>query len=234
LEELFLSAEKFWEEHKFEVLKKCRYLLYEPDSIDGRTLVVITLHGYGQNPEDMLRLTRMVMGKDKLIASLAAPNEQFLSQNPSDSPIGYNWGTRNHWQDAIEMHASMLHSVTGQLSARFGIPVERTILMGYSQPVGLNYRYVGTYPNTVGGVIAICGGVPKDWEDPGKYRPVTAPILHIARDQDEFFPLAVASGFEQRLKTHAKDVTFHMIDGPHRFPSKAGALIEPWIAKVIE
>ncbi len=227
-----MSAEKDWEERKFEVMKQCRYLLYEPDFIKENTLLVMTLHGYGQNPEDMLRLTRIVVGKDKIIAALAGPNEQFLTPNLAASPIGYNWGTRNHWTEAIAMHSSMVDSVRLQLMARFGIPVGRTILMGYSQSVGLNYRYVGTYPTAFGGVIAICGGVPKDWEEPGKYQPITAPILHIARDQDEFFPVAVASGFEQRLKVHAQDVTFQMMEGQHRFPSKAGALIEPWIARL--
>ena len=105
------------------------------------------------------------------------------------------------------------------------------ILMGFSQPVGLNYRFIGTHPQSAGGVIAICGGVPKDWEEE-KYSRVEAPILHIARSEDEFFPEAVARGFPDRLRAHAADVEFHMLPGEHRFPSKASATIRAFAEKI--
>ena len=76
--------------------------------------------------------------------------------------------------------------------------------MGFSQPVGLNYRFAGTHPNQVGGVIGICGGVPKDWES-GNYQAFSTPILHIAREEDEFFPTKTAEGFPARLRHHATD-----------------------------
>lgn len=229
-----MAIKENWEEHRFEVTRECRYLLQIPDSVSESTLMVIALHGYGQNPQVMLQYTQMVVGKDKLIASIAAPNEQFLDPNPATSSVGYNWGTRNHWPEAIRLHTAMVETVRQQLQSRFSISPARTILMGYSQPVGLNYRFLGTHPESVGGLIAICGGVPKDWEEPDKYQTVNVPILHIARDQDEFFPVSVSSEFEQRLKVHATDVTFCMMEGPHRFPSKAGTLIEPWIERVFK
>ena len=163
---------------------------------------------------------------------VAGPNEHFLDPNPATSAIGYNWGTRNHWTEAIRLHHSMLTTILPRLQSELDVPPSRTVLFGYSQPVGLNYRFVGTYPGAVGGVVGICGGVPKGWEDPGAFQAVTAPILHIARDQDEFFPAAVSSGFKQRLEAHAKNVTFHLLEGPHRFPSKSSDVIIPWMEKV--
>jgi predicted esterase len=103
--------------------------------------------------------------------------------------------------------------------------------MGFSQPVGLNYRLIGTYPAEAGGVIGICGGVPKDWEE-DKYHPVAAPILHISRSEDEFFPADTARGFPDRLRHHAADVEFHLLPGGHRFPSKARDLIHTWRKRV--
>ena len=174
----------------------------------------------------------LVVGKDETIASLAGPNEQFLDPNPSTSAIGYNWGTRNHWAEAIRLHHSMLNTVLPTLHSDLGIPAARTLLLGYSQSVGLNYRFAGTYPKAIGAVVGICGGVPKDWEESDLYQRVTSPILHIARDQDEFFPAEVAAGFKKRLETHATDVTFQMLEGPHRFPSKAADVIVPWMKRV--
>jgi predicted esterase len=104
-------------------------------------------------------------------------------------------------------------------------------LAGFSQPVGLNYRFIATHPGQVGGVLGICGGVPRDWEE-DKYQAVQAAVLHISRDADEFYPLDVVSTFAQRLRRRAADVEFHLLPGQHRFPSKAGEIVRPWMERV--
>jgi predicted esterase len=215
--------------HSAAVRLEAEYLLHLPPLVDERTLLVLTLHGYGSNPEAMLRLSAMALGEDAVIASLRAPNQHYLNSGPLGTPapgseIGYNWGTTRHAALNIQLHHEMVRTVSAELRGRFGIPARHVILMGFSQPVGLNYRFIGTYPDAAGGVIAMCGGVPKDWEE-DKYARVEAPILHIARSEDEFFPEALARGFPERLRAHAANVEFHMLPGKHRFPSKAGPLI---------
>jgi len=42
----------------FSARLDCHYLLHVPETADPRTVLVMTLHGFGQNPESMLRLTR--------------------------------------------------------------------------------------------------------------------------------------------------------------------------------
>ncbi len=194
------------------------------------------MHGYGSNPEVMLRLSEAALGKDSIIASLRAPNQQYLNTGALGTPlpgseIGYNWGTNLHAAQNIRMHHEIVRTISAELQERFGIPAKRTVLMGFSQPVGLNYRFIGTYPEAAGAVIAMCGGVPKDWEE-DKYGRVDSPILHIARSEDEFFPEAVAQGFPARLKAHATDVEFHMLPGKHRFPSKAGSIIRAFLDRL--
>jgi predicted esterase len=215
---------------------EAEYLLYNPTFVDDRTLLVLTLHGYGSNPEAMLRLTEMALGGDAIVASLRAPNQHYLSSGPLGTPlpgsqIGYNWGTTAHAALNIKLHHQIVRTISAELRERFRIPAKHVVLMGFSQPVGLNYRCIGTYPNETGAVIAMCGGVPKDWEE-DKYGSVEAPILHIARSEDEFFPEAVARGFPDRLRAHANNVEFHMLPGKHRFPSKASPLIREFTEKI--
>jgi predicted esterase len=222
--------------HSAAVHLEAEYLLYVPRAMDDRTLLVLTLHGYGSNPEAMLQLSTMALGEDAIIASLRAPNQHYLSSGAMGTPVpgsevGYNWGTTRHAPLNIKLHHEMVRAISGELRGRFSIPAKRVVLMGFSQPVGLNYRFFGTYPEEAGGVIAMCGGVPKDWEE-DKYRAVEAPILHIARSEDEFFPEAVARGFPDRLRAHAPNVEFHMLPGKHRFPSKAGAIIREFTGKI--
>jgi predicted esterase len=80
-------------------------------------------------------------------------------------------------------------------------------------------------------VVGICGGVPRDWEE-DKYANVGAPILHISRDQDEFYPVDMTAQFADRLRKHADDVEHHLLPGGHRFPSKAHVIARPWMARV--
>jgi predicted esterase len=211
------------------------WLLETPPRIDERTILILTMHGYGSNPEVMLRLTAAAAPENCILASLRGPNQHYLSSTPAGGPlgneIGYNWGTRRHPELNIRLHHEMVRAVAAELRCRFSIPARRTLLMGFSQPVGLNYRLIGTFPGEAGGVAGVCGGVPKDWEE-DKYHPVTSPILHISRSEDEFFPSEVARGFPARLRKHAADVEFHLLPGGHRFPSRAGPILREWMRRV--
>lgn len=215
----------------FQVTLEAGYLLHVPASVGEATLLVLALHGYGSNPEVMLRLSTPAVGEDCIVASLRGPNQYYVSGNPATEEIGYNWGTRRHPELNIRLHHQMVRAAALELRSRFGIPHRRTVLMGFSQPVGLNYRLIGTYPEEAGGIIAICGGVPKDWEE-DKYGAINAPILHISRSEDEFFPVDVARGFPDRLRRHAADVEFHLLPGAHRFPSKSRQIIQEWRDRV--
>lgn len=225
--------------HSAAVQFDAEYLLHVPRAVDHRTLLVLTLHGYGSSPEAMLRMSETALGGDAIIASLRAPNQYYLTGLRAGSPgspvagseVGYNWGTIRHAALNIELHHRMVLAISAELRERFQVPRSRVVLMGFSQPVGLNYRFIGTNPQEAAGVIAMCGGVPKDWEE-DKYGKVDAPILHIARSEDEFFPEVVSRGFPDRLRAHAANVEFHMLPGQHRFPSKAGAIIREFTGKL--
>src|SRR2546422_9417955 len=134
-------------------------------------------------------------------------------------------------QAAVSLHHEILLHGTADLSERFQVGPNRRLLVGFSQPVGMNYRFAATHPEEVRGVIGICGGVPKNWED-GPYKRVSAPLLHIARTEDEFYKPEVTTRYQERLRLRADDVEFHMLEGGHRFPSKAGPIVEKWIGRV--
>jgi len=224
-----LSSTNPPEECTFPLTIDGHFMLHVP--AEPSDLLILALHGYGMNARTMLDLTLMVTGKHRLVASIQAPNQFYLRDKPGDSPVGYNWGTRNHGTASIRTHHHIVRQVRRQMEQRFGIPSARTVLLGFSQPVGYNYRFAATFPDEVAGVIGICGGVPKDWET-GDYGSVSAALLHIAREEDEFFPGAVTSVYEKKLRTRAAHVEYHLLAGGHRFPSKGAAIIEPWLQRV--
>jgi predicted esterase len=226
------------EQHTFSVGMECRCLVRVPDPPpggggSGAPLVVAALHGHGMNAAEMLRLTSGVVPETAVIASLQAPYQQFLSSDYANAKVGYNWGSRDHHAANVALHHRMLLRLLGDLRARFGAGPGRIALLGFSQAAGFNYRFAATYPDEVRGVIGLCGGVPKDWESPDSgYHVVPAALLHVARDQDEYFPPEVTAAAQQRLRHRASDVTVHRLPGPHRFPSAARPAILEWIERV--
>lgn len=211
----------------FSIPLECYYLVHQPSTPSA--LLWMVVHGYAMNAAQMLDLSLLVLGKDQLVVSVQAPHHFYPDQRKPD--VGYNWGTRNHGTASIRMHHEMIRCVRREMQGRYGIPPSRTVLLGYSQPVGYNYRFAATYPDEVRGVVGICGGVPKDWET-GDYGKIAASVLHIARNEDEFFPPTVTMDYERKLRTRADDVQFEMLPGGHRFPSKAAPVIAAWRQRV--
>jgi predicted esterase len=207
----------------------CRYLVHAPEPLDERAVLVVTLHGFSANPDVMLRLTAAMMGPRHVIAAVQGPNQFYLGMGSNE--VGYGWATHKHPDSSVRLHHDMLLHVLNEAGREYGIPASRRILAGFSQPVGMNYRFAATHPDEIRGVIGICGGIPRNWEE-GPYKPVTAAVLHIARREDEFYKPEVTERYAERLRLRAADVEFHMLDGGHRFPSKARPIAEGWLARI--
>lgn len=208
----------------------CHYLLRKPEIVGPQTLLAVTLHGFGSNPEEMLTLTGNLLGGTHVLAAIEGPNQFFLSEKTGR--VGYGWGANRHTESSIRLHHDMVQHVLNHAGRECDIPPSRRILVGFSQPVALNYRFAATCPAAVRGVIAICGGVPGNWES-GPFQKVSASLLHIARKTDEYYPAEQARGFADRLRLRAADVEFHMMEGGHRFPSKAQPIVEKWLARLL-
>ena len=146
--------------------------------------------------------------------------------------MGYGWITNRSPAESIRLHRDMVLHVLDEAGRRFGIPPDRRLLAGFSQAVALNYRLAGTCPDTVRGVIAICGGLPSDWDE-GVYQTVSAAVVHIARRQDEYYPSSVTEHYLERLRRRAADVEFHLIDGGHQIPSDSNRLLAPWLQRIL-
>src|SRR5437899_9013005 len=111
------------EQRSFQARIECRYLLQRPAAAGDRSLLVLALHGYGSNPEVMLRLTRTMFGPEPVIASLQALSAFYTAQKP-DSAVGYSWATSATTQSAVRLHHEMLLRVMDATEERFRIGPE--------------------------------------------------------------------------------------------------------------
>ena len=214
----------------FSARLDCHYLLQAPDIVDARTPLVVALHGFGANPETMLHLTARLFDRPPVLAALQGPYQFFLPAKNQE--VGYGWITNRRPAESIRLHRDMVLHVLDEAGGQLGIPPDRRLLLGFSQAVALNYRLAATCPEAVRGAIAICGSLPGDWDE-GDYQPVSAAILHIARDRDQYYPSNVTGHYVERLRRRAADVEFHLIDGSHRMPSDGKRLVGPWMERIL-
>jgi phospholipase/carboxylesterase len=217
-------------DQSFPARLDCHYLLLAPDTVGPQTPLVVALHGFGANPESMLRLSTRLFADSAVIASVQGPNQFFLGASIRD--VGYGWITSRRPAESIRLHHEMVRHVLAEAGQQAGIPPERRVLLGFSQPVGLNYRFAATHPAEIRGVIGICGGLPGDWET-GDYQPVQASLLHISRAGDEYYPPGVTGTYEELLRRRAADVEFHLIEGKHQVPSDGDRIVGPWLKRIL-
>jgi phospholipase/carboxylesterase len=217
-------------DRSFQSRLDCHYLLQVPDLVDQQTPLVVTLHGFGGNPEDMLKLTDRLFDTPPVIAALQGPFQFFLS--PAAREVGYGWITGCRPSESIRLHRDMVLHVLEEAGSEFGIPSDRRLLVGFSQSVALNYRFAAARPDAVRGLIAVCGGLPSGWDDL-PHQQIDASVLHIAARQDEYYPPSVTESYPERLRRHAADVEFHLIDGGHRMPGSARAIVTPWLRHIL-
>jgi predicted esterase len=214
-----------------EVSRPVRFCFDRPPGTAAPCLV-IALHGYGMTAARMLELTRLLVGEEPALVAVEAPNASHLGPDPRTAGTGYNWGIRETTEFHVDFHHRIVSSILKWAGSAFPIDPRRTVLAGFSQPVGLNYRYAAGFPEKIRGVLALCGGVPEEW-DRHAVRPLPLSVFHLSRTQDVFYPVNTIEVFHQRLRRSVRDVTMHRLPGKHRFPLEASADVRSWLRLLV-
>lgn len=186
----------------------------------SRSLVIL-LHGYGADGNDLLGLA------DPLGEHL--PNTAFVAPDApnkcSGNPFGFEWfpipwlDGSTEAQAAAGMAASVddLNGFIDEAMAAEGVTADKTILLGFSQGTMMSLHVAPRRDVAVAGVVGFSGRLmePETLKAQVKCRP---PILLVHGDQDEMVPVAslpaaadalVAEGFE--VYTHISKGTAHGI-----------------------
>jgi predicted esterase len=181
----------------------------------------------------MMALAGKINSQDFAIASIQGPNSFFVrSENPENPKIGFGWMMRYKPEDTIELHHRTLISVIESVCSQTEINRESIFLLAFSQSVALNYRFAFTHPGIVKGIIAVCGGIPGDW-DQDKYRNSETDVLIIAGEEDEFYPLERTSRFQSAIARRARSVEFRTFPVGHIFPRESLPVINDWLLERI-
>jgi len=223
-------------EQRVTIPMTCSYDVQIPDTRpDRRGLpLLVALHGYGGTKESMLAMAHRICGDRFVIATLQGPHQH--TQPPRGRPrgtrdvrIAFGWGTMHNSAENQVLHHGFIRRVIREISKKHPIDRKKIFLLGFSQSVGLNYRFAFTYPNTIRGVIGVCGGIPGDWETSPKYRRSGTDILHISGTKDPFYPLERVRTFKAALERRAASVEHQFVPTRHVFPRRSIPAIRRWL-----
>jgi len=209
-----------------------RYDLYVPEretKDDGMPLV-LAFHGYEGNKESMMARVQGVNSRDFIIASIQGPNS-FIIREPDSRDrvkIGFGWMMQYKPEETIRLHHQTVTAVIEDTAAVHPINRRAIFLIGFSQTVSLNYRFAFTYPHVIRGVVAICGGIPGDWDREG-YHNSDTDVLILAGEQDEFYPAERTRTFKNALERRAASVEYHSFPAGHVFPREMDGLVASWL-----
>lgn len=194
-----------------------------------RLPVLIALHGYGGTKESVMALARRIAGADCMTAALQGPHQMLNRRRGAPPRPGFGWGTLRNAEANQRLHHDFVRAVLADLGRGFPADPTRAFLLGFSQSVALNYRFAFSYPDTLRGVIAVCGGIPGDWEKSRRYRRSATHVLHLSGTKDPFYPLERVRTYRAALEKRARSVEHRLLPVGHVFPRRALPAIRRWL-----
>jgi predicted esterase len=207
------------------------YDLYVPEERGGPLPLIIGAHGYGGDKASMMRAVRRINERDFAVASLQGIHQHVVQ--PEDGPkspgFAFGWLTNFKPAESIELHHRAVDGIVDALAAEGIADPSRVFLVGFSQACALNFRYAFTYPERVRGVVAICGGIPGDWNEEGKYRAGNVDVLYVAALKDEYYKPERIERFAEALRSQARSVDLQFYDVNHVVPREAREPIDAWL-----
>ncbi|HEV7797547.1 MAG TPA: hypothetical protein VGO73_05305 [Pyrinomonadaceae bacterium] len=195
--------------------------------------LLIALHGYGANKRQMMREAMQMAPESFAVASLQGFHQHLKEPKEPGGPLrfGFGWLTNFHPEDSVAIHHQALRDMIATLTGEGIADPQRIFLLGFSQACALNYRFAFTHPDSLHGVVGICGGIPGDWETGRSYQPTQAAIFHLTGTQDEYYPPSRVADYEERLRLRAQNVEFKSYEAAHEMVPAMRKDVRAWLIK---
>ena len=132
------------------------YLIQEPKIKHDKNPLLLLLHGYGSNEEDLFSFASE-LPNDSYVISVRAPYDL--------QPYGHAWyaihfdADENKFSDNVQAKQSVeiIASFIDEIVKQYPIDTENVTLIGFSQGAILSYATALTYPKKISKVVALSG-----------------------------------------------------------------------------
>lgn len=197
-----------------------------PSPIDGPRLaprngqpptkLVILLHGYGSNGDDLIGLAQHW--------APGLPDVQWVSPNAPDpvpgAPNGYQWFEISQLDPqriraGAEMAAPIIDAFIDQELARYRLEPGDLVLSGFSQGCMLSLQTGLRRPQQLAGILGYSGALPggETLKDEMQSKP---PVMLVHGDQDPVLPMPFMLDAAEAIAAAGHAAEFHISPGvPH-------------------
>jgi predicted esterase len=208
---------------------KLYYDLYQPEITETPAPLLIAVHGYGAHKRYMMRESRLIAPKNFAVASIQAPHQHFRRTDDGAYKVGFGWLTDHKPEESVALHQKFVLDIIEKLSGEHAIDKSRIFLYGFSQACALNFRFAFTHPETLRGVIGVCGGIPGDLETNEVYQPTSAEVFYLYSTTDEFYPPEKYRTFDEKLKKFLPRYQSKQYDAKHEITEAMRRDIKEWL-----
>ena len=182
---------------------------------------IVLIHGWGANYRDLVPVAE-ALGRPDI--HYWFPNAPFPHPHV---PGGGSWFDLEGFE-GVEASSNLLKEWLLNLESRSGIPLEKTVLAGFSQGGAMSLQVgLGLVPR-LAGIMCLSGFwvAEPEFETPNQSLP---PVLMVHGTRDPV--VAIAFAYQTRRNLEALDVNlqFHEIDAMHEIPPKAIALMKEFL-----
>ena len=198
--------------------------------------LLLALHGYGANKQQMMKEAQQMAPESFAIASLQGFHQHIREPREAGGPLrfGFGWLTNFRSDESVAVHHRAMLDLIEILTYEGVADPDRVYTLGFSQSCALNYRFAFTHPEKLRGAIGICGGIPGDWETSQAYRQAAIDVLHLAGTRDEFYTPERVKDYEQQLKTRARSVVLKSYDAAHEMVPEMRSDVVQWLTRAVD
>lgn len=194
---------------------------------------VVALHGYGQAPEEMAAYARQVAPPGALVLAPEGPLSWYrrpeAQGGAAQGGVGYGWVADARREDADARNARLLDAVWRHASARWPLDPATSVVLGYSQGVGVGVAWLLAGGAPRGGLVALAGGV----RVPLRARLPALnglPTLWVTGARDRAYPAAYTRELLPVLAGAGLLLSHLELPCGHRVPDPATDAVRAWLA----
>lgn len=176
------------------------YIVREPKKVISNPPLLILLHGYGSNEQDLFSFAEE-LPDELLIVSAQAPHSMSFS---SYAWYAINFDANNgKFSDLVQAKESIdqIAIFIDEIKNKYNTNADKTFLLGFSQGAILSYALSLLYPNKVNHVIALSGYVNEDLLPKGIAKNITTDYYISHGTVDQVLPVDWARKAPTLLKS---------------------------------
>ena len=192
-----------------------------PFSQASKVTQLVLLHGWGANCRDLVPIAEALGRSDchYWFPNAPLPHPQV--------PGGQSWFDLEGLE-GVEESAELLQNWLLTLEERSGIPLERTVLAGFSQGGAMTLKVgLGIQPG-IAGLVCLSGFWAGEPLLNGA-RSSFPPVLMVHGSRDPVVPLSYAHLTKRQLESMDINLSFYELDSMHEIPPEAIALFKNFL-----